>query len=214
MKRRLIAVEDRLNKDSDLRNQALAAGSMTSAQLDAMNARLRSLANRQHRTHGMMVARRAVFQALGGTDADYRAALELANGDTAISLEKTLAPLASTALLASIKSDPGRIATADDKELNNLMLQQQKEFEQSMATLTNMWKKMPAKVAHHTRLAPPPEPYLPNLGQLGPLHTVDYKKYLKFAALPPPPVEYRQVQKSSRHSNKKAHSTRKRHHAR
>lgn len=188
LKRRLIAIETRLAEEQEHRTKALSEGGMTPADLDKINAQLRTLSNRQRRINAMVVARRAVYQALGGDEAGYRQALDDAAGGGAIALEKYLAPLTSVALLASTSHVSTHAqASANEIIAGAFQVDRAKEMQQ-LAELTRLWKKMPTKIGHSTRLAPPPPAYMPNLKVIGEEVTYEYHKYVKGAPPPPPPL--------------------------
>lgn len=188
LKRRLIAIEERIAEEQKHRTEMLSAGTLTPFEMDKINAQLRTLSNRQRRINAMVVARRAVFQALGGTEVDYRKALDDAAGGGAIALEKCLAPLTSAALLASTNAaqSNGNPMAANVASINLLAMDREKEMHQ-LAELTRLWKKMPSKVGHSTRLAPPPPPYVPDLTQVTGDATYNYASLVKLGAPPPPP---------------------------
>jgi uncharacterized coiled-coil protein SlyX len=205
LKRRLIAIEQRIGEEQEHRTNGLNGGVMTPAEMDRINAQLRSLSNRQRRINAMVVARRAVFQALGGTEEDYRAALDLAAGGSAIALDKQLAPLASAALLASTTQVARNPSEEDGLIEQALNVDRTKEMQQ-LAELTRMWKQFPHKVAHGTRLAPPPPPYVPDLS--GQEMSFDYKSYVRLGAPPPPPplVALMKKKSATKASPSKKHS--------
>jgi hypothetical protein len=206
LKRRLIAIEQRIGEEQDKRTKGLAEGSLGTAEVDRINAQLRTLSNRQRRINAMVVARRAVYQALGGTEEEYRKALDLAAGGGAIALDKTLAPLACAALLASTSSVGNSThSTAASLAIEQAVHADRHKEMQQLAELTRMWKQFPTKVAHGTRLAPPPPPYIPNLsGVEGEEISFDYKNMVRLGAPPPPPplVALMKQQQRNRHSTK------------
>ena len=185
LKRRLIAIEEHIGSEQELRAKALADSSLTTAEADRINAQLRTLSNRQRRINAMVVARRAVFQALGGTEEEYRKALDDAAGGGAIALDKVLAPITSTAMMVS-NSSPDRLSAAKSRSLIDeaMNIDRAKEIEQ-LAQLQRAWKQLPTKVAHGTRLAPPPPPYIPDLS--GDQVSYDFKQLVRLGAPPPPP---------------------------
>lgn len=218
LKRRLIAIEQRIGEERERRAKGLANTELTKADIDHINAQLRSLSNRQRRINATVVARRAVFQALGGTEEEYRSALAEAAGGGAIALEKTLAPIASAALLASTNAaqakankDHASVAAAIDDAIN---IDRKKEMEQ-LAEFTRMWKTMPTKVAHNTRLAPPPPPYIPDFARMKRTDgSIDYTAMLKLGAPPPPPplvalIKQQQRRNAAHHHSTKASLSRK-----
>ncbi len=186
LKRRLIAIEQRINEEQLRRTSSLEAGKLSMAELDRTNAQLRTLSNRQRRINAMVVARRAVYQALGGTDQGYRNALDDAAGGAAIAIDKLLAPLTSASLLASASALPQPKTNA--AMVGEGVYSGRNQEALQLAELTRMWKKFPTKVGHGTTLAPPPPPYIPNLSQLGHGSAYDYTTYLQIGA-PPPPMQ-------------------------
>lgn len=200
LKRRLIAIEVRIGEEQEKRTAGLANGSLTTAEVDRINAQLRTLSNRQRRINAMMVARRAVYQSLGGTEDEYRKALDIAAGGGAIALDKTLAPLTSAALLASTTAPPHHAASNPVEQAINV--DRNKEMQQ-LAELTRLWKQFPTKVAHGTRLAPPPPPYVPNLGIIDEDDvTYDYAKLIRVGAPPPPPPLMALMKKHAKRTTK------------
>lgn len=200
LKRRLIAIEQRIGDEQEKRTKGLANGSLTTAEVDRTNAQLRTLSNRQRRINAMMVARRAVYQSLGGTEDEYRKALDIAAGGGAVALDKTLAPLASAALLASTTATPHHAPSNPVQQAINI--DRDKEMQQ-LAELTRLWKQFPTKVAHGTRLAPPPPPYVPNLGIIDEDDAnYDYAKLIRVGAPPPPPPLMALMKKHARHATK------------
>ena len=206
LKRRMLAVESRIIEEQENRTKALAAGTMDAASLDKFNAQLRSLSNRSRRINGSLVSRRAIFQSLGGTDVDYRQAIEEATGNTALALEKTLQPITSVALLAT--STPAaelrpehRGQGRSSSELDNATEQ---DLKASMQALSRMRKRFPTKVAHEARLAPPPEPYIPDVSQISKASSVGLTQLINLSHLPPPPMILKAGSKT--HSGGSAHS--------
>lgn len=218
LKRRLIAVNARIADEQAHRTQALSTGSMHAEDLDKFNAELRLLSNRQQRITMMISSRRAVFASLGGTDDDYRQALDQAAGGGIISLEKTLSPLTSVALLSST-TQPLEKTSIDDasagQTLSAAELQvKERELAESMAALSKMWKKYPIKQARSGRLAAPPEPYIPNLGQIFPPTQAMYAQYVNPSLPPPPPILLQQMKQRtskamSRHKSSHKRSSKK-----
>jgi hypothetical protein len=209
LKRRLIAIEQRISEDQTKRTTSLNAGSLSAAELDKLNAQLRTLSNRQRRINAMVVSRRAVFQALGGTEESYRQALDDAAGGGAIAMEKCLAPLTSASLLASTSA----MAVANTVNVRSiedaLNVDRNKEMQQ-LAELTRMWKKFPTKVGHSSRLAPPPPPVVPDLTALNG-ENYDYARYMRYGAPPPPPPLVQMMKRSNRSKHATAASLSKRH---
>lgn len=199
LKRRLIAIEQRLNDEQELRTKSLAAGKMSLEDLDRTNAQLRVLSNRQRRINAMVVARRSVYQALGGTEQGYRKAMDEAAGGGAIAIDKLLAPLTSVSLLASANALPKPKASA--VIIGDATSMDRNRELAELAALNRIWKKFPTKVGHGTTLAPPPPPYIPTLNQLA--QGYDYTTYSQLAA-PPPPMP---VVSLARHSSRSHHIT-------
>jgi hypothetical protein len=219
LKRRLIAIEQHIGNEQEKRTKGLEKGSLTSAEVDRINAQLRTLSNRQRRINAMVVARRAVFQSLGGTEQEYRQALDVAAGGGAIALEKCLAPLTCASMLAStsppehhqLSSLASLSASQIDQAIN---IDREKEIKE-LAELQRLWKQLPTKVAHGTRLAPPPPPYIPNLE--GDEVSYDFKKLVRLGAPPPPPplmALMRKHQASLKHGHGSTRASQSRTHAR
>lgn len=212
LKRRLIAIEQHIGNEQEKRTRGLAEGTLTTAEVDRINAQLRTLSNRQRRINAMVVARRAVFQALGGTEQEYRQALDDAAGGGAIALEKSLAPLTSSAMLVSDRTPVShpQIAKSESAISEAINIDRTKEIEQ-LAQLQRMWKQLPNKVAHGTRLAPPPPPYIPNLE--GEEISYDFKQLVRLGAPPPPPPLVALMRKHQ-HAHHAVKSSKARSHAR
>lgn len=201
LKRRQIAVEKRLLDEQTKRTKLMSDGQLQAVDLDKMNAELRSLSNRQSRINSTICARRAVFQSLGGQDAEYREALEQASGNAAFSLEKNLTPVVTAAMIASTSANASiSIPNFEDGGmLNTEELQSKgKALVQSMEALSKMWRKYPIKQAHAGRLAAPPEPYIPNLGQIFPPNGANYTEYARLSVPPPPPILLQQLNRMKR----------------
>lgn len=190
LKRRLVALEARITEEQDNRTKALAAGTMDAASMDKWNAQLRSLSNRSRRINGSLVSRRAIFQSLGGTDADYRQAIEEATGNTAIALEKILQPITSVSLLATTSAQVGRSlhdGTQQDSS-SPVASATEKDLRASIEALSRLRKRYPTKVAHEARLAPPPEPYIPDVRQITKASGFGLSQLINMNNLPPPPM--------------------------
>jgi hypothetical protein len=200
LRRRLIALDERMVDARARRSAQLAAGGILPGELDKLNAEMRTLSTRQARISAMISSRRAVFSSLGGTDLQYREALEDASGGTTFALEKQLAPVVTAALLASTNASNAMMhPNAGGNELSPEMngssedLEAQKaQLAKSMAALSRAWKRFPSKPAPAGRLAAPPEPYIPDLAQVfGGAPPSSYMQYSRLHNPPPPAILHR-----------------------
>jgi hypothetical protein len=184
LKRRLLALESRLNEAQEKRTatsfestSSASSATQTPAEVENGTAELRALALRQKRMTGMLTARHGLFLALGGQDDDYRLALDEAAGGAFLSLEKSLHSADITAKMAIlVKNTPVPPAAAlaeDNSEVDALI-------PPSVATLSKIWKSFPSKPPRGARLSAPPEPYMPDVSQLGLSgQTYDFAKFLQ-----------------------------------
>ena len=221
LKRRLLALESRLAEAQEKRTAGSIAASVpataTAAEIETSTAELRSLALRQRRMTGMLTARHGLFLALGGEDNDYRLALDEAAGGAFLSLEKSLHSADITAKTAILVKNtpvpPPAAALAEaNAESDTLM-------PPSVANLSKIWKSFPSKPPRGARLSAPPEPYMPDVSQLGLSgQAYDFAKFLQANSSVMPARHLssgRSLRSRSRHAKRgSTHARGARHHRR
>lgn len=217
LKRRLLALESRLSEAQEKRtaNSFEASTPTTAAEVETSTAELRTLALRQKRMTGMLTARHGLFLALGGADGDYRLALDEAAGGAFLSLEKSLHNADITAKKAIlVKNTPvpsAAVLAEESAESDDLI-------PPSVATLSKIWKSFPSKPPRGARLSAPPEPYMPDVSQLGlSAQAYDFAKFLQANNSVMPSrqaTKARSVRPRGRHSKRGSSHARSRHHRR
>jgi hypothetical protein len=217
LKRRLIALELNLAEQQAQASAAQVAGSQPPSASDAetqakppvdndrQNAKLRMLSLRQKRTLTMLNARRALFEALGGTDGEYRQAMDDAAGGATLALDGLVKPVVTNPALAASQAVIKPVAKATPAPEEDTA-----ELVASLQQMSKQWRHYPGRAVRPGKLAAPPEPYMPDPSELGPQSlTKQYKDYLKNGKIPAfalPPSANQHHTRSHHHSHKK-HNT-------